>query len=84
MKEELPTQTPEPAIDIPLSHVFPMTFSTVTSSPITWNALAPEPEPQPFTIILLIDTSSEVIENPLPLDMLSVVLLVAFPIIVTV
>ncbi len=84
MKEELPTQAPEPEIDIPLEQSFPTTSSTVTSSPVTWNALWPEVEPQPLTNILLIDTSSEVISNPLPLVMLSVVLLVAFPIIVTV
>ena len=61
MKEELPTQTPEPEIEIPLEQSFPTTFSTVTSSPVTWKALWPVVEPQPLTNMLLIDTSSEVI-----------------------
>ena len=79
---ELPTQVPEPEIDIPFEQSFPTTFSTVTSSPPTWNALLPRVEPQPFTKILLIETSSEEIWNPLPLVMFRVVFDVAFPIIV--
>ena len=65
MKEELPTQAPEPEIDIPFEQSFPTTFSTVTLSPAIWNALWPRVEPQPFTKMLLIETASEEISNPL-------------------
>ena len=82
MKEELPTQAPEPEMDIPFEQSFPTTFSTVTSSPVIWNALWPVVEPQPFTRMLLIETSSEEMSNPLPLVMFKVVFDVAFPIIV--
>ena len=82
MNEELATQTPEPETEIPLAHVVPTTFSTVTSSPLTWNALLVVVEPHPFTKMLLIETSSEEMSNPLPLVMFKVVFDVAFPIIV--
>ena len=79
---EFATQAPEPEIDIPFEQFFPTTFSTVTPSPAIWNALWPSVEPQPFTKILLIETSSEEISNPLPLVIFKVVFDVPFPIIV--